>query len=141
MRRHLKVIALSVGAGVLATCAACSTDPFVWGSEGAAVRATAERVIKDMRSSGDSSKVCADLDLKLGSPAAWEALAAGEPQEYTGEDWGSYAEFSPTWFINLSPTEEAVGGSEIPSFLFLRGSGEELCVVAIEWAELAPETG
>lgn len=137
MRTWAGTVALAVGAIIVAACTACSTDALVWGSEGAAVRAVAERVIDDIRSSGRSSAVCADADVELGSPRVWETMAPGEPQRYTGEEWEAFAEVSPSWFINLSPTEEATGGVDIPAFLFLRGSGEELCVVAIEWGELS----
>lgn len=140
MRKYMRVVALSVGAIVLGACTACSTDSLVWGSDGAAVRATAEQVIDDMKSLGDSSKICADAEVDTGSANAWRGLAAGEPEEYTGKEWEGYAEVAPAWFINLSPGEEAVGGSEIPSFLFLRGSKNDLCVAAIEWSELATET-
>lgn len=85
---------------------------------------------------GVLAQVCADTDPEVGSSQLWEALAVGEPERYTGEEWKDYADASPTWFINLSPTDEAIGGREVPSFLFLRGSGESLCVVAIEWGEL-----
>ncbi|MFS0894262.1 hypothetical protein [Microbacterium sp. 179-I 3D3 NHS] len=137
MRRYVGVVALGVGAVVVAACSGCSTDALVWGSEGAAVRSVAEQVIDDMQSSGSSSKLCADAALEVGSSEVWETMAPGEPEKYTGEESKDYTDASPTWFINLSPTDDATSGSEVPNFLFLRGSGEDLCVVAIEWGELS----
>lgn len=137
MRKFVRVVAWGVGTIAVAACTACSTDSLVWGSEGAAVRSVAERVIDDMQSLGDSSEVCAGADLEMGSSQAWETMAVGEPERYTGEERTDYADVSPTWFINLSPTDDAIGGTEVPSVLFLRGSGEDLCIVAIEWGDLS----
>lgn len=139
MRKSVRIFTLGVCISLAAACVACSTDSVVWGAEGAQVRAVTEQVIDDIEASGETSKVCTDAAVELGSSTAWEGLAAGEPEEYTGDQWEDFADLSPTWVINLSPThtEHVEGVQEVPVYLFYRGSGEDLCVVGIEWGELA----
>lgn len=120
-----------------ATCVACSTDPVVWGAEGAEVRSLTNQFIAEVRTSEEPGRVCADADLELGSSSAWEGITAGEPEEYTGDEWKEYANLSPSWLINLSPSNsgEKTGVKEVPAYLFYRGSGDELCVAGIAWGE------
>lgn len=139
MHKSARIMAFGACATLAFACVACSPDPIIWGSDGAQVRAVTDQIIEDVETSGSSTKICSDANVDLGASTAWKHLAAGEPEQYTGDQWEKYADIDPTWLINLSSTDtqEADGSREVPAYLFYRGSGDELCVAAIEWGELA----
>jgi hypothetical protein len=141
MRKLVRMLALGASATLAAACVGCSTDPIVWGSEGAEVRSITDKFIADVLAEGSSAEACSEVSLDFGAPSSWEGLAAGEPEEYAEDQWEEFAELSPTWLINLSPTDsdDAKGASEkeTPAYLFYRGSGDDLCVAGIAWGSRA----
>lgn len=133
----LKAIGAAIGACSLAvvSLSACAPDQMIWGAEGAEVRALAEQFIEDAAISEEPEVACAEADLRFGASEAWDGLTAGEPEQYTGDDFEEFGHLSPTWLINLSPidSDESAGVREVPTYLFYRGSGEALCVVGVSW--------
>lgn len=137
MHNHVKIPMAVLTIGLLAACVGCSTDQFVWGQEGAAVRSVSNEFVEQVRTAGDSAHLCTESNADLGDPADWAGLAAGEPEKYDGSSWEEYADLSPSWLINLSAAEVSGEDSqrEVPAFLFFQGSGEDLCVVDVAWGE------
>lgn len=136
MRRFtLEIAGLGACAVAVVALAGCSTDSVIWGSEGAEVRAVAEEFIGDAAAAADPESACADASLRVGEPEAWEGLAAGEPEEYAPDQPDEQGDLSPTWRINLSPdgSEKSTGTRTVPTELFLRGDGDELCVIEVSW--------
>lgn len=123
----------------LAACAACSPESLIYGTEGANVRTVTNELIADVGGSGQTTRLCEDARVDLGATSAWEGLAAGEPEEYTGTELADFADLSPSWFINLSPAdvEASQVPVEVPTHVLYRGSGEELCVAGVSWGERA----
>ena len=135
---HAAAIAACVGALAIGVTA-CSTDTVTWGAEGAAVRSSATQFISDAQIANGAPAVCSGADVDLGTPPDWADLAPGEPAKYTAEQGKQYEALSPTWVINLSHYSTAAESisKDVPAILYFTGSEESLCVVAIEWGQLA----
>ena len=138
MRNPLRATSISlVATGLLLGLCACSTDSFIWGADGAEVRDAANQFVAASKEANGSPRVCNDSTSDLGSPADWTGLSAGEPAKFSVKQWETYEPLSPTWVINLSYDSDIAqaGAKKVPVFLFFRGSGKDLCVVAVEWSE------
>lgn len=138
MRNPLKATSISLcTAGLVLGLSACSTDSAVWGSEGAEVREAANQFVSANKGA-NAPRVCSDSKADLGSPSKWAGLSTGEPEKFSGKQWETYEQLSPTWVINLSYSSATTGAEsrKVPSFLFFKGGGKDLCVVAVEWGEL-----
>lgn len=131
MRRLLAASSVGI-VGVLG--AGCSVDSVVWGSDGAQVIETTERII-DAASEGDADAyVCTDSAPELRDPEDWKGLSAEEPGRFTPEYWPEQASLDPSWSINLSlPADRVNPGEEYPGDIFYRNTDTGLCLVAVAW--------
>lgn len=131
MRRLLTASSVGI-VGVLG--AGCSVDAMLWGSDGAQVIETTERII-DAASKGDvATYVCADSAPELRHPEDWKGLSAEEPEQFSPEYWPEQASLDPSWSINLSlPADRVSPGEEYPGDVFYRNTDSGLCLVAVAW--------
>lgn len=120
--------------------AGCSLDAVIWGPSGARVIETTETLIDEMASGEPSDLLCDDSIAVLGSPADWQGLAAGEPEQFFAEYWEDQVPLDPQWNINLEGLPDGIEpGSEFPGDVFYRETEDGLCVADIAWATLVEE--
>lgn len=122
------IYGLSVGA-LAALLTGCSIDSLIWGSDGAQVIQTTEKLVSDLASGETSDIVCMDSVADFGAPSDWSGLSAGEPEEFSAEYW--------EWSINLEgPPEGAMPGTHYPGDIFYRDIDDGLCVIDVSWSTL-----
>jgi hypothetical protein len=130
------VCGLSAGA-LAALLTGCSVDTLIWGSDGAQVIQTTEKLVSDLASGETSDIVCMDSVADLGRPSDWSGLSAGEPEEFVAEYWDDQAALDPQWNINLEGLPEgAAPGSHYPGDVFYRETDDGLCVIDVAWSTL-----
>lgn len=131
MRRLLAASSVAI-VGVLG--AGCSVDSVVWGSDGAQVIETTERIIDAASEGNIDAYVCADSAPELRDSEDWKGLSAEEPERFTPEYWPEQAPLDPSWSINLSlPADRVNPGEEYPGDVFYRNTDGGLCLVAVAW--------
>ncbi|WP_417563870.1 hypothetical protein [Microbacterium sp.] len=115
----------------------CSVDTLLWGTDGAEVIKTTERLI-EAAAAGDADQfVCTGHDMDLRATDVWAGLSAEEPERFVAKYWPDQAPLDPAWSINLSlPPDRVASGVEYPGDLFYRQAGDGLCLVDIAWASV-----
>lgn len=112
----------------------CSVDAMLWGSDGAQVIETTERIIEAASKGDVDTYVCADNAPELRDPEDWKGLSPEEPGRFTPEYWPEQASLDPSWSINLSlPADRVNPGEEYPGDVFYRNTDSGLCLVAVAW--------
>lgn len=133
---HARVIAgLGVAVAVGLTLTGCSIDTVIWGPEGARVIGMTDRVVQDVVAGTTSPHACSDSEADFGEPQRWVGLSGGEPERLNGSFWQEQQSLGATWTINLEglDTTTAENGGSYPSYVFFRETGDDLCVIDIEW--------
>lgn len=130
------VYGLSVGA-LAALLTGCSIDTLIWGSDGAQVIQTTEKLLSDLASGETSDIVCTNSVADLGTPSDWSGLSAGEPEKFAPEYWDDQVALDPQWSINLEGLPEgAVPGTHYPGDVFYREIDGGLCLIDVVWSTL-----
>lgn len=130
------IYGLSVGA-LAALLTGCSIDTLIWGSDGAQVIQTTEKLVSDLASGETSDIVCMDSVADFGAPSDWSALSAGEPEKFSAGYWADQVALDPQWSINLEGLPEgAMPGTDYPGDVFYRDTDDRLCVVDVSWSML-----
>ncbi|MDF2582191.1 MAG: hypothetical protein K0R33_834 [Mycobacterium sp.] len=120
---------------LLVALTGCSVDSLIWGTEGAGVIQTTNRVIEAGQSGEAASFLCSTAEVDLGEPSDWQGLTAGEPEHFNPEYWAEQAPLEPAWNVNLQlEPERAVSGYAFPGDVFFQETEDGLCVLDVVWS-------
>lgn len=130
------VYGLSVGT-LAALLTGCAIDTLIWGSDGAQVIQTTEKLVSDLASGKTSDILCTDSVANLGTPSDWSGHSAGEPEEFFAGNWVDQVPLEPQWSINLEGLpDKAVPDTGFPGNVFFRETEDGLCMVDVVWSTL-----
>lgn len=70
----------------------------------------------------------------FGDPDAWDGLGAGEPEHFDDESSTDRPGLDAAWRINLEGSGDGADtGDVVPTDVFYRENGDDLCVIDIIW--------
>lgn len=136
MRHGFRTTAVLCVLGVTAVAGSGCTA-MIWGADGARVIDATEQLIEDATPERETTLLCPDADVELGSETDRAGLSAGEPERFNPEYWEERVALDPQWNINLQGLPDgAESGDRIPGDLFFRMDEKGLCVIDVGWVTL-----